>query len=205
MTEYEFPALDEADFPADPFPLFQDWVDLADQTGLLEPAAMTLATALPDGTPSARMVLLRGIDKRGFVFFTNYTSRKAGELAVNPHAALLLYWAPFNRQIRVEGTVEKVSEDESDAYFCSRPLGHRLGAIASPQSQVLRDRRALEERMARLEEEYAGKDPPRPSWWGGYRVVPRTIEFWQGQLNRLHDRIRYRRQAETWIIERLAP
>jgi pyridoxamine 5'-phosphate oxidase len=205
MIDYEFPPLDEANVPPSPFPLFEAWVRLAEEKGLLEPTAMTLATALPDGAPSARMVLLRGMDERGFVFFTNYTSRKAGELAANPRAALLLYWGPFNRQIRVEGMVEKTTAEESDAYFRSRPFGHRLGAIASPQSQVLAERKPLEERMARLESEYAGADVPRPSWWGGYRVVPQVIEFWQAQLNRLHDRIRYRRDGEDWIIERLAP
>jgi len=205
MPSDDFPPLDEATAPSSPFPLFQEWVELGVQSNLPEPYAMTLATALPDGSPSARMVLLRGIDERGFCFFTNYTSRKAGELAVNPRAALLLFWAPFNRQIRVEGQVEKTTHAESDAYFHSRPLGHRLGAFASPQSQILASRQVLEDRMAQIEKEYQGKDVPRPDYWGGYRVLPESIEFWQGQPNRLHDRLRYRRGKDGWILERLAP
>lgn len=205
MTAPDFPPLLESEVPRTPWPLFTEWLELGVQQNLPEPYAMTLATATPDGAPSSRMVLLRGIDERGFCFFTNYTSRKAGELAVNPRAALLLFWAPFSRQIRIEGQVEKTAPEESDAYFRSRPFGHRLGALASPQSQVLIDRKPLEDRMIELEREYEGKEVPRPDWWGGYRVVPETIEFWQGQLNRLHDRIRYRRDGEGWLIERLAP
>jgi pyridoxamine 5'-phosphate oxidase len=205
MLPADFPPLEEASAPPTPFPLFDDWVRAAVEHALPEPYAMTLATALPDGTPSARMVLLRGYDERGFLFYTNYTSRKAGDLAVNPRAALLFYWAPFNRQIRIEGEVEKATREESDDYFRSRPVGHRLGALASPQSRLLVDREELTRRMAQLEEEYAGREVPRPPWWGGYRVRPSSIEFWQAQLNRLHDRLRYRREGEGWRLERLAP
>jgi len=167
---------------------------------------MTLATVGADGAPSARMVLMRGFDERGFVFYTNYQSRKAGELAANPRAALVLYWAQLERQIRVEGAVEAVSADESDAYFRTRPFGHKLGAHASPQSQVIADRAFLEARLQQLLEQFGEEDDvPRPAHWGGYRVVPHTIEFWQGKKNRLHDRLRYRRAGEGWLIERLAP
>jgi pyridoxamine 5'-phosphate oxidase len=205
MSSFDFPPLEESGVPPTPFPLFAAWAQSAVDADLPEPYAMTLATALPDGAPAARMVLLRGFDECGFLFFTNYTSRKAGELAVNPRAALVLYWAPFNRQVRIEGRVEKALDEESDGYFRSRPFGHRLGALASPQSQVLPSRVPLEARMAELERQLAGAEIPRPAWWGGYRVVPESIEFWQGQPNRLHDRIRYRRAGDEWIIERLAP
>ncbi|MFO0970304.1 MAG: pyridoxamine 5'-phosphate oxidase [Gemmataceae bacterium] len=205
MQPVDLPPLDESAVPAAPFPLFDAWINLAVAAALPEPYAVTLATALPDGSPSARLVLLRGFDERGFVFFTNYLSRKGGELAANPKAALVFFWAPFSRQVRIEGRVEKTTDKESDAYFHSRPVGHRLGAFASPQSQVLPGRRPLEEKMAEMERTYANGDMPRPDWWGGYRVVPDVIEFWQGQLNRLHDRIRYRRVGADWVIERLAP
>jgi pyridoxamine 5'-phosphate oxidase len=149
---------------------------------------------------------LRGFDERGFAFFTNYQSRKGEELAANPKAALVLFWAALQRQIRIEGLVEKVSAAESDAYFSRRPFGHRLGALVSPQSQLIPGRGFLEERMNQLLQEHAGGDVPRPPHWGGYRVIPHLIEFWQGRLNRLHDRLRYRRtEGETWTIERLAP
>jgi pyridoxamine 5'-phosphate oxidase len=199
--------LSEADIPADPMSLFASWFQDAHDAQLVEPAAMTLATATPDGMPSARIVLLRGFDERGFVFFTNYESHKAGELAANPHAALVLLWAPLQRQIRIEGIVEKTSEAESDEYFAKRPQGHRLGAFASPQSQVIPSREFLEIRLAELEAQYPpGSDVPRPPNWGGYRVTPSQIEFWQGRRNRLHDRLRWRKNAEGgWTRERLAP
>lgn len=167
---------------------------------------MTLATATREGIPDARMVLLRGFDERGFVFYTNYESRKAAELAENPLAALVLYWGPLTRQIRIEGTVATLTPEESDAYFRSRPFGHKLGALASPQSQVIPDREFLEDRLQKLLANYpSDADVPRPAHWGGYRVAPHAIEFWQGRANRLHDRLRYRKKGDGWIIERLAP
>jgi pyridoxamine 5'-phosphate oxidase len=196
--------LNEQDVPPKPLALFGQWYDAAVEAQLPEPGAMTLATATRDGVPAARMVLLRGFDERGLVFYTNYRSRKAAELDANPLAALVLFWSPLHRQIRVEGRVEKVTAAESDAYFCSRPYGSRLGAIASPQSDVIVGRRLLEERVAELEAQYPD-DVPRPAHWGGYRVVPHVFEFWQGRESRLHDRLRYRRCADGWVIERLAP
>jgi pyridoxamine 5'-phosphate oxidase len=166
---------------------------------------MTLATATPDGQPAARMVLLRGLDARGFVFFTNYDSRKGQELAANPRAALVFWWDALKRQVRIEGRIEVVTAAESDAYFKARPRGHRLAALASPQSQVIPDRASLEQRMRQLETQYPGEDVPRPANWGGYRVVPAVIEFWQGRPNRVHDRLRYERLGDDWRIQRLAP
>jgi pyridoxamine 5'-phosphate oxidase len=196
----------EADAPANPFALFARWYLDAESADLVEPSAMTLATATADGAPDARMVLMRGFDERGFVFYTNYQSRKAAELAANPRAALVLYWGELKRQVRIEGTVEKLSAPESDAYFSKRPFGHQLGALASPQSQVISDRQYLEERLQKLLEQFDPEKPvPRPAHWGGYRVVAHTIEFWQGRDNRLHDRLRYRKTADGWTIERLAP
>jgi pyridoxamine 5'-phosphate oxidase len=193
--------------PADPLVLFSQWYEAAAQTTVPEPGAMTLATATANGIPAARVVLLRGFDERGFVFYTNYESRKAAELAENPRAALVFYWPSFPRQVRIEGRVERVSAEESDAYFRSRPLGHCLGAIASPQSQVIASRQFLEERLHELLQRYRTREEvPRPEFWGGYRVVAAQIEFWQGRDNRLHDRLRYRRAGEQgWELERLAP
>ena len=206
MTDQER-TLSEADVPGDPMVLFATWFQDAYDAGLIEPAAMTLATANVGGAPSARVVLLRGFDERGFVFFTNYESHKAQELAQNPRAALVLLWAPLQRQIRIEGSVKKTTAAESDAYFAQRPRGHRLGALVSPQSQVIPSREFLEIRLTDLETQYPpGVDVPRPEMWGGYRVVPALIEFWQGRRNRLHDRLRWRRQPDgSWTRERLAP
>ena len=167
---------------------------------------MTLATATPDGRPSARMVLLRGADERGFSFFTNYESRKARELEANPFAALVFFWHELERQVRIEGRVERVSAQQSDAYFHSRPKGARIGAWASPQSQVIAGREILDSRYLEFERRHPDETVPRPANWGGYRLVPDSIEFWQGRPNRLHDRLRYTlRPAGSWLIERLAP
>ena len=202
----DFPPLDEALVDPRPLPLFTQWYGAAVQARLPDPEAMTLATAAPDGAPSARIVLLRGFSEKGFEFFTNYQSHKGDDLAANPRAALVLFWAPFQRQIRIEGRVEKVTSHESDAYFHKRPLGHQLGSWVSPQSRVISGRPFLEARMRELVREYEGKEVPRPAYWGGYRVLHDVVEFWQGRPNRLHDRLRYRRvEGGSWIIERLAP
>ncbi len=204
--EYIQRGLSEADLDPDPIVQFRCWFDEAYAAGLPEPNAMTLATATNDGRPSARVVLLKGYDQRGFVFFTNYESRKGQELAENPWAALVFFWAGLERQVRIEGHVAPISAPESDAYFRSRPRGSRLGAWTSPQSQVIESREVLERRLQKLTEQYADQEVPRPSHWGGYRVEPLMIEFWQGRPNRLHDRLRYRWLSEGgWQIERLAP
>ena len=203
--EYLRGTLDETNADANPFVMFQHWLDDAIAENLSEPNAMILATAALDGKPSARVMLLRHVDERGFVFFTNYASRKGKETAQNPFAALVFFWQPLHRQIRVEGRIERVSAQESDAYFDSRPRGNQLSAAASPQSQVIPNREFLETRVTELDARYT-KNILRPAHWGGYRVVPDVIEFWQGRENRLHDRLRYTRaQDNTWKIERLAP
>jgi len=204
--EYRFDRLSEATAGADPWQLFEQWFRLAGASGIHEPNAMSLATATPEGRPSLRMVLLKGVDRSGFTFFTNYESRKGRELAVNPHAALLFWWEPIERQVRVEGRVDKLPAADSDEYYQSRPLGSRLGAWASEQSRVLPNRAVLDQRFADLQAEYSESSPERPAFWGGYRLVPDLFEFWQGGVNRLHDRLRYRRQDDThWHRERLSP
>ena len=203
--EYTRAGLAESDVAADPIEQFRRWFDAALDAGLHEPNAMTVATATRDGSPSARVVLLKGFDSRGFVFYTNYEGRKGRELEENPRAALLFYWGELERQVRIEGTVSRVSEEESDAYYASRPRGSRLGAWASQQSRTVEGRGFLEDRIGDLEAEYEGREVPRPPFWGGYRVWPEVVEFWQGRENRLHDRIVYRRQGGGWETERLQP
>jgi pyridoxamine 5'-phosphate oxidase len=198
-------ALDEAFADPTPYPLFARWYADAENANFPDYNALTLATSTPEGRPSARIVLLRGFDERGFAFYTNYESRKGRELDANPHAAMVFFWSLFQRQVRVEGAIVKQSAEESDYYFSNRPVGHRLGALVSPQSQVIPSRDFLEQRMEALTKEYQGLDVPRPEHWGGYRLVPSAIEFWQGRENRLHDRLRYRASASGWILERLAP
>ncbi|TML51518.1 MAG: pyridoxamine 5'-phosphate oxidase [Actinobacteria bacterium] len=188
-----------------PVARFQEWFREAEQAGVEVPEAMALATADADGAPSARMVLLKGADEDGFVFYSGYVSRKAGELDQNPRAALVFYWRPLGKQVRVEGTVDRVSEAESAEYFATRPRGSQLAAWASQQSSPLASRQELERRYAELEREYEGREVPLPPHWGGYRLRPETIEFWEHRENRLHDRIRYTRAREGWKVERLAP
>jgi pyridoxamine 5'-phosphate oxidase len=203
---YTLAGLSETDAHSNPFQQFQIWFEQAVSAQLPEPNAMTIATINAEGKPSARMVLLKDFDERGFTFFTNYDSNKGQQLSETPWAALVFWWAQLERQVRVEGSVEKVSPQESDEYFSIRPLTSQLGAWASPQSQILASREELEERFDRLKEQYTGKNIPRPPHWGGFRVVPNTIEFWQGRPSRLHDRLRYRLSQEgSWIRERLAP
>ncbi len=203
--EYTQRGLSEQDLDADPFRQFTVWLDQAVAASLTEPNAMALATADADGRPSVRMVLLKGLDT-GFVFYTNYDSRKGRELAQNPWAALTFYWAELERQVRIEGRVEQVTAEMSDSYFHSRPIGSQLGAAASHQSQIIPSRAVLERRVRELSEQYQEQEIPRPPNWGGYRVIPDTIEFWQGRQDRLHDRLRYRRDAGgQWIVERLSP
>ena len=198
--------LTEADAGDCPMTLFRRWMVEAMNAGLHEPNAMTLATCTPAGVPSARLVLLKALDERGFTFFTNYDSRKGREIAANPVAALVFPWHALERQVRVEGTVEVVTAAESDEYFAVRPLGSRLGAWASRQSDVIPDREFLEREHAALMAKYPDANVPRPPNWGGYRVIPQVLEFWQGRRNRLHDRIVFTKQADgTWKRERLSP
>lgn len=205
--EYAAGGLAESDLAPDPVAMFRRWLHDATAAGLHEPNAMVLATATGDGIPSARIVLLKGLDERGFVFFTNYTSRKAAELDANPTAALLFPWHDLERQVRVEGPVSRLTDEENTAYFATRPRGSQLGAWASPQSQVVGSRAELDDRYAAASARFEdAADVPVPPDWGGYRVAPETVEFWQGRRGRMHDRLRYRRAAAgAWVTERLAP
>jgi pyridoxamine 5'-phosphate oxidase len=203
--DYSQAGLSEADAGADPFALFRRWFDQAVGAELTDPNAFILATCTPDGTPSARAVLLKALDDRGFTFFTNYDSRKGHELAANPRVAMVFLWHQLERQVRVEGAVEVVTAAESDEYYAKRPLGSRLGAWASPQSAVIAGREVLERAHAELLAKYPDGNPPRPPNWGGYRVLPRAIEFWQGRRSRLHDRIHFTLTPAGWARERLAP
>ncbi len=204
--EYTRAGLTEADADPDPIEQFRKWFDEALAADLHEPNAMTLATATSDGRPSARVVLLKGYDERGFVFYTSYEGRKSRELEENPRCALVFYWSELERQIRIDGRAGRVSEEESDAYYGSRPRGSRLSAWVSAQSRPVEDRGALEKRLWELEAEYEGREIPRPPFWGGYRVEPEAIEFWQGRENRMHDRLLYRRlSGGGWRMQRLQP
>jgi pyridoxamine 5'-phosphate oxidase len=207
-TRYDHVAggLHRRDLDPDPIKQFGNWFTAAIEIGIRDVNAMSLATAGSDAKPSVRIVLLKGFDHDGFVFFTNYESEKGKQLDANPSAALGFYWIEMDRQIRISGDVEKTSREESERYFHSRPLGSQLGAWASRQSEVVDARRILDARMAEMTERFADKPIPLPPHWGGYRLIPQTIEFWQGRANRLHDRFRYTRQpAGTWLVDRLAP
>jgi pyridoxamine 5'-phosphate oxidase len=210
MTEYEesgeMPELSEQDVDADPIKQFARWFTDAEAAGLKLPNAMTLATATADGVPSARVVLLKVFDRDGFVFYTNYESQKGRELDENPRAALCFYWPELDRQVRITGSVPTTSREESESYYHTRPVDSQLGAWASRQSAVISSRDVLEQRMRELVRQYEGGEVPLPPYWGGYRLAPYAIEFWQNRLSRLHDRLRYTRQADgTWLVERLSP
>lgn len=203
--DYALAALDRSDVDPDPIVQFTRWFDEARRADILEPNAMTLATATPDGLPSARVVLLKDVSARGFTFYTDYRSQKGEELAANPRAALVFLWKEIERQVRITGRVERVSREESEGYYRSRPAGSRVGAWASVQSSVLDSRATLEDAVAAAQARFEGTDIPLPPHWGGYRVVPDSLEFWQGRQSRLHDRLRYRALEGGWSIERLSP
>lgn len=204
--EYKAKSLTEKEVSKNPITQFEKWFKEAMMSDLLEPNIMTLATASPDGKPSARIVLLKGFDQNGFIFYTNYLSRKGKEIAKNPYASLVFYWHELERQVRIEGTIEKLGKEESERYFQARPKDSQIGALASPQSQEIGNRKELEEKWLELEEKYHNKDVPKPSFWGGYIVRPQLIEFWQGRPGRLHDRLLFKRvDKATWKLVRLAP
>lgn len=201
---YESTHLLESAILADPLAQLQRWLQEAHDAGVLEPHAMCISTVL-EGRPSSRMVLLRGLDARGLVFYTSYFSRKGREISANPHAAALFYWAQLERQVRIEGSVDQLSEDESDAYFAGRPRGHQLGAWASEQSEPVEAREILDQRMQDYAERFEGEEVPRPHSWGGYVIRPERIEFWQGRPNRMHDRLEFVRGPAAWTMRRLQP
>jgi pyridoxamine 5'-phosphate oxidase len=204
-AQYAGMPLDPADCDPDPIVEFRRWFQGAVDAQLPTVNAVTLATVDERGRPAARIVLLKDVDERGFVFFTNYESRKAQDLVAHPFAALVAFWEPLHRQVRIEGAIEKVEPEASDAYFASRPRGSQIGAIASPQSQPIASREVLQDRVAETERSVGAAEPARPAHWGGYRLVPDMIELWQGQPSRLHDRVRYRREHGRWVRDRLAP
>jgi pyridoxamine 5'-phosphate oxidase len=204
-AEYQLSGLDESELDPDPVTMFSRWFDNARAAGVLEPNAMVLSTVSSDGIPSARTVLLKGVNAGGFVFYTNYESRKAKELGANPHCSLVFGWYQLQRQVRVEGVASRVSRAETDAYFVSRPRDSQLGAWASPQSTVVPSRAVLDASYAEVEERFAGVEVPSPPHWGGYVVAPARVEFWQGRRSRMHDRLEYRRDGARWVTERLAP
>jgi len=204
-TDYKLASLDESEVDTDPIVQFSRWFDEAVKAEVIEPNAMCLATATPDAYPSARIVLLKAVDARGFVFFTDYRSRKGMELADNPHASLCFFWGELERQVRIAGAVQRVARADSDEYFRSRPLLSRVGAWTSHQSSVLPSRQSLEEEMSANQARFADGEVPLPDHWGGFRVIPEEIEFWQGRRSRLHDRIVFRKNAGAWVRARLSP
>ena len=203
--DYSLSGLAEKDLARDPFRQFQKWFQEAEAAKVIEPNAMVVSTVSKSGQPSSRVILLKGVDGRGFVFYTNYESRKGREIEANPRVSLLFPWLALERQVVVEGSVTKISREESEAYFHSRPHASQIGAWASQQSTIISGRTVIEDAAKALEKKYAGQQVPIPPHWGGYRVSPESVEFWQGRRSRLHDRLRYRREKDAWIVERLSP